>query len=268
MSAGKIALGQGLMAFGSIIDQQMTARERARQSLEEIAARGQIRAQEMAAQQGFQQQQSLEEYKRRQSEIQDERKFQAKQQGLLMEQEAPMRALEMERVRSQIDASDALADYRRRPQSTSAGGPTALQREIPIRFRQEALRVASDQAPVYFGGSGYENVRNLVDAHPEMAQRLGITEETPLNEAMQAVERAIFDSRVQTYQDQFGADSGLLSPGVSPTQQYGGAGFESEIAEAMAAIQRGATVEDIRSELIRQGAPEQEIQAIIEGISR
>lgn len=270
-AAGKIALGAGLQAFGSIVNDNITARHRARQSLQEIAARGQIRSQELAEERDFQQsrdQNAFERernaFERERNALSEDRQYQAGLLNAEIERNQPTAELERERIRAQINASNALATDRMRPPSSAAGGPTALQREIPLRFRQDSLRFASEQTPVYF--KEYQDdaprVETLLTENPAMASSLGITAETPLNEALSMVENALYRSRVEAYSGEFSPPQGLLS-GAEDTESTG---LDAEISEARAAMQRGVSVDRIRQELINQGAPQYEIEAIIGGL--
>lgn len=224
-SAAYQALGEGLM-FGAAQWQQNRA-QTAKQRREEALAR--MRHEYNTSEQDRQYMLdrdlgSLEFQRERQAEDRDWERGSDKREAELESE----RALAEQR-RASAQASEARAGYYERPSGGGSGGSgidlTALEKEIPLRFRQDALERASEQAGQYL--RAYEgdpmSVDSLLELHGSLAEKAGVTQETPLNEAYGMIQEAIYRDQLERFSGDFSTpDRGRSMGGNSNPSSPGG----------------------------------------------
>jgi hypothetical protein len=261
------------MAFGSILNEQMTARERARQSLEEIAARGQNRAQEIEMQNAF-----------NRSAVKDERAYREQRDREEWKRGAEERDLRRGLLQSQMRASDALAEQRSRsPEpgafdfsmpSVNQHTPESYQRFIEgmMQNGQPDYSVLEPRSQVDAQARAQNQLREsaLDDAIratsgdrlqvEDNLERYGIDPSTPVQEAQQKLFDIFYNQRLRAMgaQSQPATTEGLLS---APNPA-----IQSDIQSAKAALQRGATIEDIQRRMQERGVDPETMQAILDSL--
>ena len=243
MSAKYKALGAGLMAFGSGLQQQMaeTARQRREESLLALKRQWQMedREEERNWQTGLLDRQEETAERNRQRAFDDQIAAAQINRGFAnmdadrdwertaddRERAARMDEGRIDLLDAQIEGQKALAEQRRRQEERGSDGLTAAERNVSLTFRRDARQTAERVTQDMFriDSRSPMNVRVLVRQDPEYAASLGITEDTSLREALRLVEDDLYFDRIARFGSQFGIEGEGASTG-EPEEPEGSEG--------------------------------------------